>query len=333
MLRVHKRIDVTAAAPQLGDKVEMAVTLTLPDPSVMPDRPVAIFACPGGGYSRHYFMMNFDRHEGYDEAEWQARHGLIHIAIDHVGVGESSMPDLSRIDFQVMAATHDSCVRQIAASLLDGTAAQDFPRLSSLFRVGMGQSMGGGVSILTQGRFATFDAIAPFGVSAIHTVLPQRDKAAFEHGIRRFDKVASGEVKSHLEHNHEGVDYVYPFHWEDVPADILEDDMKGGYPIRQTTPIYGSLTIPHCAVQMMLPGAFAEDAARITVPVLVGDGERDTCPEPYREPAAYSASRDVSLYIVPRMAHMHNFASTREMLWRRLNDWSRMVSAAQEELR
>ncbi|KXU31859.1 hypothetical protein A0J57_03150 [Sphingobium sp. 22B] len=329
MLRVHKRIDVTTAAPQLGDRVEMAVTLTLPDPSAMPDRPVAIFACPGGGYSRHYFMMRFEGHEGYDEAEWQARHGLIHVAIDHVGVGESSIPDLSSIDFQTMAATHDACVRQVAASLRDGTAAEGFPGLPSLFLVGMGQSMGGGVSILTQGRFATFDAIAPFGVSAIHTALPQRDKAAFEHGMRRFDRVASGEVTSHLEHDHEGVDYVYPFHWEDVPADILEEDMKGGYPIRQTAPIFGSLTIPHCAVRMMLPGVFAEDAARVAVPVLVGDGERDTCPEPYREPSAYSASRDVSLFIVPRMAHMHNFASTRAILWQRLNDWSRMVAAAE----
>ena len=80
---------------------------------------------------------------------------------------------------------------------------------------------------------------------------------------------------------------------------------------------------------MMLPGVFADDAARLTVPVLVGDGERDTCPEPYREPSAYSASRDVSLFIVPRMAHMHNFASTRAILWQRLNDWSRMVAAAE----
>ena len=56
----------------------------------------------------------------------------------------------------------------------------------------MGQSMGGGVTILTQARFATFDAIAPCGVSAIHTVLPQPDAGAREHGIRRFDAVAEG---------------------------------------------------------------------------------------------------------------------------------------------
>lgn len=326
MQTIERRIDVSAAAPELGTGVEMAVTLYLPDPALLPDRPVVIFACPGGGYSRHYFEMRFDGHEGYHEAQWHVARGTIYVTVDHVGVGESTIPNLSKITYQTMAATHDSCVRQIADALRAGTLAEGFPPVPSLFLIGMGQSMGGGVSILTQGRFATFDAIAPCGVSAIQTALPQRDKAAFDHGVRRFDAVAEGKVTNHLDHDHEGVDYVYAFHWEDVPVDILHEDMKGGYPIRQTTPRFGSLTIPHCAVQMMLPGTFAADAAKIVVPVLVANGERDTCPNPHAEAAAYPASRDVGIFIVPTMAHMHNFASTRQLLWQRLHDWSRMIA-------
>lgn len=322
---MERRIDVTAAAG-LGEKMEMAVSIYLPDPDLLPERPVAIFACPGGGYSRHYFTMRFDGHEGYDEAAWHVARGTIHVSIDHLGVGESTIPDLSRIDFQTLAASHAACVRQIVDALKAGTLAEGFPAVPSIFTVGMGQSMGGGVTILTQGRFATFDAIAPCGVSAIHTALPQRDKAAFDQGKARFDAVAAGTAKSHLETDHAGVDYLYAFHWEDVPADILEEDMKGGYPIRETSPVFGSLTIPHCAVRMMLPGAFAADAARIAVPVLVANGERDTCPNPHAEAAAYSGSPDVSIYIVPTMAHMHNFASTRSVLWQRLHGWARLVS-------
>ncbi|WP_336971847.1 hypothetical protein [Sphingobium aromaticiconvertens] len=329
---IEQRVDVTAVAAW-GDIVEMAVTLYLPDPSLLPEKPIVIFACPGGGYSRHYFHLRFDGHEGYNEAAWHAARGTIHVAIDHVGVGESTIGDLSKISFQTLAATHDACVRQIADALRTGTLAEGFPALPSLFGIGMGQSMGGGVSILTQGRFATFDAIAPCGVSAIHTALPQRDKAAFDNGKARFDAVADGKVHSHLETEHEGVDYLYAFHWEDVPADILHEDMKGGYPIRETSPVFGSLTIPYCAVQMMLPGAFAADAAKVMVPVLVANGERDTCPHPHAEAAAYPASRDVSIHIVPTMAHMHNFASTRERLWQRLHDWSRMVARAALPLR
>lgn len=304
----------------------MAVTLYLPDPALLPETPIAIFACPGGGYSRGYFTMRFDGHEGYDEAAWHAARGTIYVAIDHIGVGESTIADLSEISFQRLAATHNSCVGQIAAALREGMLVDGFPAVPLLFRVGMGQSMGGGVTILTQSRFATFDAIAPSGVSAIHTALPQRDKSAFDHGKSRFDAVAEGKAKSHLETDHSGVDYLYAFHWDDVPVDILHEDMKGGYPIRGTAPAFGSLTIPYCAVQMMLPGAFAADAAKVTVPVLVINGERDTCPNPHAEAAAYPASPDVGIYIVPTMAHMHNFASTRRTMWRRLHDWSRMVA-------
>lgn len=326
MQAIEAKIDVTAAA-SLGQRIEMAVTIHLPEPDLLPEKPVAIFACPGGGYSRRYFDLRFDRHEGYSEAAWHSERGTIHVAIDHVGVGDSTIPDLSKVSFQTLAATHDACVRQLLGALRGGAVAQGFPPVAP-FAVGMGQSMGGGVSILTQARFATFDAIAPCGVSAIHTALPQRDAAAFDRGLRRFDAVADGSVTSHLEHDHAGVDYLYAFHWEDVPADILHEDMKGGYPIRETSPDFGSLTIPHCAVTMMLPGAFAADAARVTVPVLVANGERDVCPNPHAEAAAYPASRDVTVYVVPTMAHMHNFASTREQLWRRLHDWSRMLAAA-----
>ena len=104
--------------------------------------------------------------------------------------------------------------------------------------------------------------------------------------------------------------------------------MKGGYPFRQTSPEFGSLTLPHCAVQMMTAGCFKAEVAHIEVPVFIGVGERDVCPDPHAEPSAYRSSRDVSLFIVPTMAHMHNFASTRAQLWARLHAWSRMVAGA-----
>jgi hypothetical protein len=63
----------------------------------------------------------------------------------------------------------------------------------------------------------------------------------------------------------------------------------------------------------------------------VTGSERDTCPNPLAEPAAYRNSRDVAVYVVPRMAHMHNFASTRLMLWDRIEAWARCVAGTQGE--
>jgi hypothetical protein len=57
------------------------------------------------------------------------------------------------------------------------------------------------------------------------------------------------------------------------------------------------------------------------VPVLTAHGETDVCPDPRAEPAAYRASSDITTYVLPRSAHMHNLAGTRELLWNRLESW------------
>ncbi len=77
---------------------------------------------------------------------------------------------------------------------------------------------------------------------------------------------------------------------------------------------------------MVAPGAVASEAAVITAPVLVAVGERDVVPNPWLEPFAYKSATDISLYVCPRMAHMHNFASTRELFWDRIQIWGEGVS-------
>ncbi|HLZ97861.1 MAG TPA: hypothetical protein VKP66_07905, partial [Steroidobacteraceae bacterium] len=196
--------------------------------------------------------------------------------------------------------------------------------IASLTRIGIGQSMGGKVTVLAQGRRGTFDAIGVLGASAIHTQLPQRDAAARESAERGHRQVRGSAVDSEsvAKASRSIADFVFPFHWEDVPPDIVNADIVGGYPLRRPpVPPFGSASIPPCAVTMMSPGAIAAEAAAVRVPVFVGVGERDVCPDPRAEPRAYADSPDITLCIVPRMAHMHNFAGTREMLWARLERW------------
>ena len=68
-------------------------------------------------------------------------------------------------------------------------------------------------------------------------------------------------------------------------------------------------------------GYTAAAAAQITVPVFVGLGEEDLSPAPHREPDAYHASTDITLFILGRSAHCHNLAPTRAKLWTRLAEW------------
>jgi pimeloyl-ACP methyl ester carboxylesterase len=77
---------------------------------------------------------------------------------------------------------------------------------------------------------------------------------------------------------------------------------------------------------MVAPGTVAPEAAAIRVPVLVVAGERDVVPDPWIEPNAYRSATDITVFVCPRMAHMHNFASTREILWSRLHSWGATVA-------
>ncbi|HSV35551.1 MAG TPA: hypothetical protein VLI46_08335 [Ramlibacter sp.] len=328
MQRIDLRIDVSHATRHPG-RHEIAMTAWLPPAQALGPRPVVMFASPGGGYTRHYYDLRFPGHEGYSQAQAHVRDGFIFVAYDHLGVGDSSTERLRDYTVPDLAAANHAAVVEVADRLVNGRLSDTLPPLPGLARIGMGQSMGGCVTVVMQGRHATFDAIAPLGYSAIHTVLPQRDAAEQQRGRDHHAHIGGRPVADiSVQEASEGVvDFVYPFHWEDVPADILAADMSGGYPLRQTAPAWGSLTVPPCAVTMMTPGVIAAEAAAVRVPVLVAVGERDVCPEPHAEPSAYKGSQDVSLFVVPRMAHMHNFASTRKLLWSRIAAWSRRVAA------
>ena len=319
--RLHLRVDVSESVKRAG-KIEIAATVFLPDFASLTDRPIAIFAIPGGGYSRGYFDLQFPQHRGYSEAEYYAQRGLILVALDHLGVGESTLSDLHTLRIEDIAAANDAAVQKIAGAIIAGTLTDDFPAVPSLSKVGIGQSMGGGVTLIMQGRHRSYDAIACLGYSAIHTVL-QGNPAYGMNAGRDADPASLTMPVASIRMT----DLRRLFHWEDVPQEILTADMEG-YPFRSTPQPWGSNTMPNCAIAMTSPGYVASEAAAIEVPVLLAMGERDVVPSPMNEPSAFRKAKDVSVFIVPRMAHMHNFASTREILWARIAAWARMVNGS-----
>ncbi|WP_232295269.1 hypothetical protein [Parafrankia sp. EUN1f] len=80
----------------------------------------------------------------------------------------------------------------------------------------------------------------------------------------------------------------------------------------------GDSTVPPPAVT---PGVVSAQIACIDVPVLLATGERDVCRPLTVELAGFVAATDLAGFVVPRMAHMHNFAETRTLLWERLDDF------------
>ena len=328
MRRIELRIDVTGSVPIPG-KVEIAATAYLPDPKALGERPVVIFALPGGGVSRRYFDIRIPGHEGYSEAEYHAAHGFVFVAVDHLGVGDSTTTALDSMRIEDIVAADDAAVKEISKRLVAGTLATGYPALPGAFRVGIGGSMGGGVTILMQGRHRTYDAIAPLGYSAIHTVLPQPTEAGRLQGMqapeRMLNRWTDPKTLSLSSSSAATGDYVYPFFWEDVPREIVAADQEG---FRSHTPSasWSSRTLPNCVIAMLSPGFVAEEAAHVDVPVLVGVGERDVVPNPLAEPAAFQGTRDITVFVVPHLAHNHNLGSSRRMLWDRIEDWARMTA-------
>jgi hypothetical protein len=308
-------IDVTDAAG-LGEPLSTKATVTLPDPATMGAPPVICFGFPGGGYSRQYFTFDMPDGSGGGQAGWHARRGWIFVSCDHLFVGESSGPsDPELLAFEVVAAANAATVGGVTAALADGTLADGFPPVRDATLLGIGQSMGGCFTIVQQGLLGTYAGIGVLGFSARQTML------AFPPGVEIGDDVFA-EREDGLPVN------TWGFHYDDEPPDIVAQDMRD-YPTRGgQVPVWGSATIPPCAMLMLNPGCVATEAAAITVPVFVGVGERDVCPDPRAEPQAYEQSPDITVFVSPRMSHMHNFASTREQFWARLHTWGEGVARA-----
>lgn len=120
-------IDVTEAAG-LGERAGVALTVHLPEPGTVDERPVVCFAKPGGGYSRGYFTVDLPGPAHGAQAAWHAQRGWIFVSIDHLGVGDSTVPsDPERLDYTVVAAGNHAAEREVMGLPLRRCRSRDRP--------------------------------------------------------------------------------------------------------------------------------------------------------------------------------------------------------------
>lgn len=165
-------IDVTAAVG-LGIEAHTAVTVFLPA-GELSDPPVVCFAFPGGGYNRRYYSFDMPDSSGGGEAGYHAQRGWIFVACDHLGTGDSTVPEGNALSYENVARANLATVEAVMAKLESGEVMEGFPPVSGAAKLGIGQSMGGCFTIVLQGQYAPFDGIASLGYSGIHTVVPSR---------------------------------------------------------------------------------------------------------------------------------------------------------------
>jgi alpha-beta hydrolase superfamily lysophospholipase len=335
---VDLRLDVTEAAG-LGEPAHIAVTVTAPDP--LPPDPVVCFAKPGAGYGRGYYTEDLPGPGSGAQAEWHAARGWIFVALDHLGVGDSSLHDPDRLSFTPVIEASESAERAVRQKLAAGTLMDHMGPVADVPTIGIGQSMGGAFTVVQQGRHHSYDGVGVLGYSPLRTQPPTapglpplglpwvpRDTEPSGGVITNGPALAASVG---VPAPAEAVPMAWGFHYDDVEPEVVRRDLED-YPARHgQVPPWGSATVPATAVLWCLaPGSTLAEAAAIRCPVLVALGERDVLVDPRGELRAYESAFSVDFFACPRMAHMHNFAGTRQLFWRRLETWADWVRAARD---
>jgi pimeloyl-ACP methyl ester carboxylesterase len=292
----------------ITDSIPFASSATTLRATVWPvDQATAVLVCwPGGSYSRAYWDFRLAGHDGYSFAEHMTARGFTVVAVDPLGVGESSRPeDVDLVTLETMTDAATAAVRQLRERL----APEGVPVIA------IGHSLGGCLSLVEQARHGSYEAVANLGFThgakPIHSPEstgpdPEALAVAMEHAMAFFGgHWDDGYALAPREPNHAWL------HDPDVPADVIaEDDRLASAWPRQSY------------VGALLAGHSASYAADVSSPVFVAFGEHDVPEHPHDDIGYYSSSRDVTLMVLPASAHCHNFAGTRALLWDRLADWA-----------
>ncbi|WP_007510709.1 hypothetical protein [Pseudofrankia saprophytica] len=338
MERLDLKIDVTDAAG-LGEPATIAVTVHIPDPLPRGLPRMVCFAKPGAGLSRGYFTAALPGagSAAGSQAAWHAACGWIFVSVDHLGVGASSTHhDPARLDYTTLAAAAQAAERQVLDRLRSGTLHAELDPVASPVVLGLGQSMGGCLTVVQQGQHHCYDGIAVLGYSVVHSRPPVPPGAVpimqpwvlrDSHPGRPPVVVNAAEIAAGAR-TFTSSDTRAATNWLFYLGDPDAGPPRPSKSPSGDTPPWLSTTYPGVVKSCLTPGVIASEAAAVDAPVLVAMGERDVVADPKGEPRAYLSARSVDLFVCPRMGHMHNFAATRQLLWERIDTWAAWVAAA-----
>ncbi|RBY84328.1 hypothetical protein DQ240_14475 [Blastococcus sp. TF02A-26] len=292
-------VDVRDVAPPGGECVVVDVFAPPPGP---PPTGLLWWLLPGGGMSRRYWDL-----PGHSVARYLADRGHVAVTVDHLGVGESSVPDDPYLLTPHLVADVNAHVLQ---RLRDG----DLPPTRAV--VGCGHSAGAGLLVHQQARHGGCDAVALLGyggrgmpevldpAAAAYADDPDGLRAALPGLVRdRF-----GTPLPDLDRRH-GRDHT------------ADDGVKGAL-ARASAPLLGLV-----GLASMVPGSARDEIAALDVPVLLAHGDRDIGAPLAEVAPEFAHTGDLTLYRLADSGHHSVVSPNHSLLLERLVAWAGSVLA------
>ncbi len=305
--------DVTAGVGT-GEQLTQAAWAFLPDRPA--DAPAVLLCLAGGTYDKHYWHIDIGGHPGYSFGQHLADAGFIVVAVDHLGVGASSDPVASGpLGLRLLAVGDAEVARQVRDRLSRGTLLDGVPPIDAPL-VGVGHSMGACLTTMVQAMAHPYDAVVllGYGVQIDNVYEKTSDAAELEQRIQQTIEASCQLTGAEPTDSHTVAprDYLADlFYAGEVPQDVVDADTA----VQSRVPL-------RAAVEVTTPGFVEDYTSGVDVPVFLAFGAvNDVSPNPYAEPANYSTAPDITLHLVPKSGHCHNFASHRGQLWDRIAKW------------
>jgi alpha-beta hydrolase superfamily lysophospholipase len=320
-MQVSLTFDVSGAIGT-GERLTQAAWMFLPE---RPAEARAVLLCLAGGtYDKHYWHIDIDGHPGYSFGEHLADSGFVVIAVDHLGIGESTDPIASGpLGLELLALGDAEVARQVRERVQCGDLHDELP--TALPLLGIGHSMGACLTTMVQATAHPYDAVVllGYGVQITNVYDEAADAEDLELRIQQTIEVSCRLTGAKPTDVHTFAPRAYLadlFYAGEVPQDVVDADSA----VQSRVPL-------RAAAEVTTPGFVQRYAPRVDVPVFLAFGAAlDVSPNPYAEPANYTTSPDVTLHLVPDSGHCHNFASHRAQLWDRIARWVPTVVAAGE---
>jgi pimeloyl-ACP methyl ester carboxylesterase len=264
---------------------------------------------------RRYFDLEVASDAGtYSMARHLAMRGVVVVTLDHLGVGDSSVPDDPyTLTPQVLADVNAFAVEEVLDRLRAGSIIPSFPAMPDLWSIGAGHSMGSLLTVYQQARHRSYTGLVllGFGTRGLPSHLEERELryAGDPDGlIDALEGLARQRFSDPLPVMPRGSSTLLVGHA--MPE-----------PVRDALVAARAPQLAMAGLSSMIPGSSRHALQKLDVPVLVavGDGDITGPTEAIREDIPTSVN--LSLYVLEGSGHNHNVAPTRKQLWDQILLW------------